>query len=238
MNEVCCELVGCIMSMFVTRLHTTWLPTWCFWVGRHRWLWLNGTCRSTSDLHRNLYRFGPLECVTPYFLLRLCIGIALEYMDYKWVAMMLRGRRWGLVCHEMRWDDFVGVPLDLIYTTRELSLYKLWSLSILPISFFIAACSPTYPEFDHFLSRVNTECITLWVCATSLPEISVLWPEHNSNAQSSSPWIKFAQPDCGLMVYPQSKPLGSPSGSPWYVSMFMKTRRISTPTTPEAQANF
>jgi hypothetical protein len=44
---------------------------------------LDGTSRSTSDLHRDLYRFGSLECVTPYFMLRLCIGIAPKYMDYK-----------------------------------------------------------------------------------------------------------------------------------------------------------
>jgi hypothetical protein len=40
-------------------------------------------CRNTSDLHKDLYRFAPLECVTPYFLLRLYIATALEYMDYK-----------------------------------------------------------------------------------------------------------------------------------------------------------
>jgi hypothetical protein len=36
-----------------------------------------------SDLHEDLYRFGPLECVTPYFLLRPYAGISLEYEDYK-----------------------------------------------------------------------------------------------------------------------------------------------------------
>jgi hypothetical protein len=31
-----------------------------------------------------LYRFGTLECVTPYFLLRLCVGILLAYTGYRW----------------------------------------------------------------------------------------------------------------------------------------------------------
>jgi hypothetical protein len=34
-------------------------------------------------LHKDLYRFGSIECVTTYFLLRLYIGIALGYTDYK-----------------------------------------------------------------------------------------------------------------------------------------------------------
>jgi hypothetical protein len=33
--------------------------------------------------HKGLYRFRPLECITPYFLLRLYIGISLVYTDYK-----------------------------------------------------------------------------------------------------------------------------------------------------------
>jgi hypothetical protein len=33
---------------------------------------------------------GPLECVTPYFLLRLCIGVALEYIDYICAVVVLR----------------------------------------------------------------------------------------------------------------------------------------------------
>jgi hypothetical protein len=36
------------------------LRMWCFWVGRCRWLRLDGTYRSTSILHKGLYRFGPL----------------------------------------------------------------------------------------------------------------------------------------------------------------------------------
>jgi hypothetical protein len=33
--------------------------------------------------HEGLYRFGPLECVTPYFLSRPCIGISLVYTGYR-----------------------------------------------------------------------------------------------------------------------------------------------------------
>jgi hypothetical protein len=33
--------------------------------------------------HEVLYRFGLLECVAPYFLSRLCIGVSLVYMDYR-----------------------------------------------------------------------------------------------------------------------------------------------------------
>jgi hypothetical protein len=47
-------------------------------------------CANTSDLHKDLYRLGPLECVTPYFLLRMCIGVALEYIDYICVVVVLR----------------------------------------------------------------------------------------------------------------------------------------------------
>jgi hypothetical protein len=31
--------------------------------------------------HEGLYMFGPLECITPYFLLRLRIGISLVYTE-------------------------------------------------------------------------------------------------------------------------------------------------------------
>jgi hypothetical protein len=39
-------------------------------------------------LYKDLYRLGPLECVTPYFLLRLCIGIALgiQITNEMWVV--------------------------------------------------------------------------------------------------------------------------------------------------------
>jgi hypothetical protein len=35
--------------------------------------------------HEGLYRFGPLECISLYFLSRVCIGISLVYTDYRWV---------------------------------------------------------------------------------------------------------------------------------------------------------
>jgi hypothetical protein len=36
-----------------------------------------------SDLHEAYTSLGHLECVTPYFLLRLCTRISLEYEDYE-----------------------------------------------------------------------------------------------------------------------------------------------------------
>jgi hypothetical protein len=33
--------------------------------------------------HKGLYRFRPLEYVTPHFLLRLSISVSLVYIDYR-----------------------------------------------------------------------------------------------------------------------------------------------------------
>jgi hypothetical protein len=224
------------LSVFVTRQRTTGLPTWCFWVGRRRWLWLNGMCRSTSNLHKDLYRFRSLECVTPYFMWRLCTGISLEYEDYKWDVMVLRCHWWGLVCDGTRWDDFVGVPLGLIYTTRELSLYKLWSLSTLPIS-FIAAYSPPYSELDYIFSRVNSECIVVWVCTTSLPKISTLQSAYNLDAQSSSSWIRFAQFDCSPLVHLTKQTIRWPIVRPMTRFCVREDpRRYLSPTSPRGSS--
>jgi hypothetical protein len=141
--------------VFVIRPRTTGLPTWHFWVGWCRWLRLDGTCGSMSDLHEDLYRFArmrntllPVEAVCCNFSRVWGLQVSCDGVRVLW---------WGLVCDGTRWDIFCrGPSLSLIYTTRELSLYKSSSLYILPISFFIAACSPAYPEFDHFFSRVNT----------------------------------------------------------------------------------
>jgi hypothetical protein len=72
------------LSMFRTQPLTMGFPTWCFWAGRHRWLWLDGMCGSTSDrTHKSLYMFSSLECITPYFLSRLSIWESLEYTGYR-----------------------------------------------------------------------------------------------------------------------------------------------------------
>jgi hypothetical protein len=94
--------------------------------------------------------------------------------------------------------------------TRGLSIYKLWSLFILPNSSFIVACIPTYPEFNRFLSQVNTECLALHVYATSSLEISTLRSAHNSDVRSSSSWIKLARPDSGPMACLASHTIGRP----------------------------
>jgi hypothetical protein len=93
--------------------------------------------------------------------------------------------------------------------TRGVSLYKLWSLSTLLIS-FITTCRPVYPEFKRFLSRVNADCIALQVRATSLSKISEFRSTPNLDVQSLPSWIEFAQPSRGLMTRPWKQTIEGP----------------------------
>jgi hypothetical protein len=115
------------------------------------------------------------------------------------VLLMVVGVWWD----EMRW--FCRVPPWPYIHDQRVILYKLWSLSILPIS-FIVAYSPAYLEFNHLLSQVSVKCIAFRVCVTSSPDISA----HNSDAQSLSSWIKLAQSSCNLLARPARQTIERP----------------------------
>jgi hypothetical protein len=136
-------------------------------------------------------------------------------------------------------DERWYYPLGLIKVTRGLSIYKLLSLSTLPKSSFNVACIPSYPKFSRFLSRGNTECLAIQVCATSSTEISALRSAHNSDVQSSSSWTELVRPGCGLMACLARQAIDRP------VRRLMMcfyvhddSGDIYPPQAPEAQANF
>jgi hypothetical protein len=85
------------------------LPSWCFWVGRHCILGLNGSCCSTRrETHKLEQVQSALRGIIPYFL---CWFSVLGWVYKLWLL------KW-LAVDEMK---MVGVPPGLIYTTRESS---------------------------------------------------------------------------------------------------------------------
>jgi hypothetical protein len=132
----------------------------------------------------------------------------------------------------MRCDDFVGVPPRLIYMTRELSLYKLWSLSTSLIPFFVVDCSPVYLESSspsrpsyHQMHSSSGACnnITRDISASVAPN-SVEGLRHLG---SGSPNLATS---CQPILWVDL--VGRPSRGPWYVLVSMRTKGISIPHKP------
>jgi hypothetical protein len=119
-----------------------------FWVGRHHWLRLYGTCRahrSCTDVYTGSDRFRMGNTLLPveaaYWIFTGAWRLQMSIVGAQVLLMNDEGGcpvKWG----EMR--SFCSGPLGFIYTNKELFIYKLWSLSTLLISSFITVCRPMY----------------------------------------------------------------------------------------------
>jgi hypothetical protein len=69
--------------MFMTRLRTTGVPHVMLLRRTASLIATRWYVHEHVRSHEGLYRFEPLECITPYFFLRLCIEILLAYIDYR-----------------------------------------------------------------------------------------------------------------------------------------------------------
>lgn len=119
-------------------------------------------------------------------------------------------------------------PLILIYTTIELSLYKLWSLSTSLISFFVAACSHIYLE-SRSPSRPSYHRISGAFNRTTRDISASIAP--NSDVSLSS-WMRLTRPDYILLARLVGWTNGRPIKRPMIHFSVYKDSRIYFPHNP------